>query len=347
MGLFDDILHDNESLFLDEIALDYDYVPKEIKYRENQQHFIAECMAPLLKNKTGRNLFICGAPGIGKTLATKHVKRELEEKSNDVQAIYVNCWKKDTSYKVAINICEQIGYKWTHNKRTDELIEIIAKILNKKSCVNFLDEVDRVREIDIIYSFCEDLLRKSIILIANNENWFTQLDDRVKSRLIAEKLEFEPYTARETEGILRERVKYAFVPGVWDEEALQSVIDRTIEMKDIRSGLYLLKEAGNVAETKASRKIKPEHAEKALSKFESFKIKKTEDFGEAEQKILELIKDNSGKTVKELHSLIEKDFSYRTFHRKIGELKKNNMIDVVEVPGKSSIVNYSKKLTEF
>jgi len=347
MGLFDNILHDNESLFLDEIALDYDYVPKEIPYRENQQHFIAECIAPLLKGKTGRNLFIHGVPGIGKTLAALYVKRELEEKSNEVQTIYVNCWKKDTSYKILIDICEQVGYKWTHNKRTDELMEVLSKILNKKSCVIFLDEVDRVKEADIIYSFCEDLFKKSLILIANNPEWFDQLDNRVKSRLSAEKLEFTPYNARETEGILRMRAKYAFVPDVWDEEALQSIIDRTIEMKDIRSGLYLLRESGNFAEMKASRKIKIEHADKALSKFDDFKIKKSSEFGVSEQKILDLIKTNSGKTVKELHTLIGEEFSYRTFHRKIDELKKNNMIEVVEVPGKSSIINYSKKLTDF
>ena len=97
MGLFDDILHEDESLFLDEIALDYDYVPKEIPYREEQQHFIARCISPLLNKKTGRNLFIHGSPGIGKTLACLFVKRELEEKTDDVFTIYVNCWKKDNN----------------------------------------------------------------------------------------------------------------------------------------------------------------------------------------------------------------------------------------------------------
>ncbi|MBT6995260.1 AAA family ATPase [Candidatus Woesearchaeota archaeon] len=347
MGLFDNILHDNESLFLDEIALDYDYVPKQIPFRENQQQFIAECIAPLLQNKTGRNLFIQGAPGIGKTLAALFVKRELEEKTGDVKAIYINCWKKDSSYKILLEICNQIGYKWTQNKRTDELMDIAAKELNKGTVVLFLDEIDKVREVDILYSFCEDLLKKSLILIANNKEWLTQLDDRVKSRLMPELLEFNEYNAEETAGIMKERVKYAFVPNVWDQDAMQAVINKTIQVGDIRSGLFLLRESGNSAEARASRKILIDHAHKALTKLESFKIKNSLDFGDDEQTILDLIKQNSGKTVKELHSMLEDKFSYRTFHRKIDELKKNHMLDVIEVPGKSSIVNYSKKLTEF
>ncbi|MBS3172477.1 AAA family ATPase [Candidatus Woesearchaeota archaeon] len=347
MGLFDEILHDNESLFSDEIALDYDYIPKEIPFREQQQHFIASCITPLINNKTGRNLFIHGAPGIGKTLAALYVKRELEEKYDNIYSIYVNCWKKDTSYKILIDICEQIGYKWTHNKRTDELMKIITNILNKKSCVIFLDEADRVKELDILYSFCEDLIKKSIILIANDKNWFLNLDNRVKSRLVPELLEFQPYNSVETASIMRKRASYAFSPSVWEEEAIQSIINKTIEMQDIRSGLFLLREAGNIAESKASRKIKKEHAEKALSKLTNFKIKNSKDFSNEEQRILELVKNNSGKTIKEIHDSCKNEFAYRTFFRKLEELEKANMIEIVEVPGKSSIVNYAKKLTDF
>lgn len=347
MGLFDEILKGNESLFINEIALDYDYVPKEIPFRESQQHFIASCIAPLLQNKTGRNLFIFGKPGIGKSLAVLYVKRELEEKSDDIHSIYINCWKKDTSYKILLEICNQLGYKWTQNKRTDELMEIVANLINKKKAVIFLDEADRVKEMDILYSLAEDLYKKSIILIANNPDWLTELDERVKSRLMVEKLEFKPYNPRETEGILRLRAKYAFVHGVWDEEALQSIIENTIEVGDIRSGLFLLREAGNNAEMKASRKIKMEHAQMALSKLDGFKIKSSQEFNENERKILDLIKENSGKTIKELHELFDEEISYRTFHRKIEDLKKNNMIEVTDIPGKSSVVNYSKKLTEF
>ena len=52
--------------------------------KEQQQKHIARCIAPLLQGRQGENLFIHGAPGIGKTAALKWVLRDLEE---DVQLI--------------------------------------------------------------------------------------------------------------------------------------------------------------------------------------------------------------------------------------------------------------------
>ena len=79
MSLFKDMLGANESLFKNEVALDFSFQPKLLKYRETQQRQVAECIKPLFQNRNGRNIFIYGVPGIGKTLACRHVIGELEE----------------------------------------------------------------------------------------------------------------------------------------------------------------------------------------------------------------------------------------------------------------------------
>jgi archaeal cell division control protein 6 len=347
MGIFDNILKDDESLFKNEFALAYDFVPKEIPHRENQQHYIADCITPLLKNRNGKNLFVFGAPGIGKTVAIKHIFRELEEKTNDVIPIYVNCWKKDTSYKILIDICFQLGYKWTHNKRTDELLKVVSDIINKKSAVICLDEIDRVKDVDILYSLSEDILKKTLIVIANDPDWIIGLDQRIKSRLMPEPLEFKQYTFDETKDIINQRIKSSFFDNVWSADSIEGVVSKTFELKDIRAGLFLLKESGNIAERKASKKINLEFVKLAVSKLVDFKIKDSKEFGDDEREILKFIKENSGKTIKSLYDLFEGDMSYRTFHRKILDLKNNNMVNFGEKKSKSLIVNYSKKLTEF
>ena len=56
MGLFKDMLKSDESLFRDEIALDYDFLPKLLPYREKEQFYLANCIKPLLQKRNGKNL---------------------------------------------------------------------------------------------------------------------------------------------------------------------------------------------------------------------------------------------------------------------------------------------------
>ena len=73
-----DFLSSNETIFMNDVALSYDFIPKEIPHRENEHHYIATCIKPLLDNRNGKNVFIYGNPGIGKTLAIKSIFLELE-----------------------------------------------------------------------------------------------------------------------------------------------------------------------------------------------------------------------------------------------------------------------------
>jgi len=84
--------------------LDYNFIPKLIPFRELQQRQIASCIKPLLNNMNGRNAFIFGPTGVGKTLACKHLLNELEETTEDIIPIYVNCWQRNTTYKIMLAI---------------------------------------------------------------------------------------------------------------------------------------------------------------------------------------------------------------------------------------------------
>ncbi len=353
MSIFKDMLKDNESLFLDEIALDFDYVPKTLKHRENEQQYVATCMKPLFNDRNGKNLFITGKPGIGKTAAIKWVLRELENETDSIYTIYINCWKHDTAYKIILDICSQINYKYTHNKKSDELLKNVSDVINKKSLVLVLDEVDKLQEQSIIYNLLENIYKKMMILITNENDFLATLDSRIKSRLLPETLEFRPYNYEETKSILKERRDYAFVEGIWNEEGFCNIVDKTYEAKDIRTGLYLMREAGNIAENKSSRKITKEFSELAINKLSNYKIKDSNSFDGSKKEILNIVKENSGKRIKELYNIyFGKGFniSYRSFFNKIMELEKAGVVNTqsAEGRGKSTLVSYgSKRLDEF
>ncbi len=354
--MFKDMLHSDESLFTNVLSLEYDFVPKLIPYREKQQKHIAMCIKPLFNNRNGRNLLLHGLPGIGKTVACKHLFNELEDETEEIVPMYINCWKHNSSYKIATVICELLGYKMTMNKKTDELFDIATKILNKKSAVFCFDEIDKLEDFDFLYHILENIYRKTIILISNYKEWFAKIDERIKSRLTAELLEFKPYNKVETDGILKERIKYGFVPGVWEENALSIIVDKAFELKDVRSGLYLLKESGTIAEDHSSRKINISHVKKAIEKLDEFTINDPEQLKDEQKLIFEIVKDNSGNKIGDLFKVYTTKGgkrSYKSFHRMIKKLEKDRFVSLTKVTGKegnTTIVKYSgedKKLTEF
>ncbi|HLD18652.1 MAG TPA: AAA family ATPase [Candidatus Nanoarchaeia archaeon] len=356
MGVFKDMLGAGESLFLNPVALDFDYHPKVLLYREREQRTIAAAIKPLFTGRTGRNLFIYGQPGLGKTIACRHVLQELEEQTDEIHVLYINCWQKNTTFKILVEICEQLGYKFTQNKNTEQLLVIIKNIINKSSAVFAFDEADKLEDVNFIYTLIEHIFKKAIILITNDKNWLVNLDDRVKSRLIAEMLEFRPYSEAEIKGILKTRADFAFVKGVLDPLAFDAVCRKTFELKDVRAGLYLLREAGNAAEERSSKKITIADVEMAIAKLEEFKIKDIEALEEDMRMILGLIKNNSGDKIGELYRKYSEAGGkavYKTFQRKIEKLSQGKYIETEKIPGgaegKTTIVRYAseKKLSEF
>lgn len=357
MSIMKDMLGSDESLFKNELALDYSFIPKLIPYRETQQRYVASCIKPLFQQRNGKNLLIYGQPGVGKTVACKHLFNEIEEESEDIIPIYINCWQKNTTFKIALELCKILGYKLTHNKKTEELFDVIKGILNKKSVVFCFDEIDKAEDFDFIYTLLEEVYRKTILLITNYKSWFDELEDRIKSRLMSESLEFKPYNPEETHGILKQRRSYAFVPGIWQDDAFDFVAKKTAELEDIRAGLYLMKESANIAESLSLKKIKLEHCKEAIKKLDDFSIKKSSELAEEERKILNVIKENTGKKIGSIYKIYcdkGNECVYKTFQRKIKKLQENKFISVVKTDGgkegNTTIIKYmeiTKKLTDF
>ncbi len=351
MGVFDDVLKADETLIENGQALDYEFVPKIIPHREGEQRTVASAIKPLLKDRNGRNALMMGPPGIGKTAATKHVLRDLERETNEIHSIYINCWQNNTTYKVLMEICEELGYRFTHNKKTSDLQNVVKRIVNKSAGVFVFDEIDKAEDFDFLYFLLEEVFKKSIILITNEEDFLAQMDSRIKSRLTPEVVEFDRYDYEETFDILQNRVDFAFYDDVWSEEAFDKVVDKTHEIGDIRSGIFLLKEAALNAEERSSKEIEEEDVDEALTKLDKFTVKDTEELGEEMQFILDIVKNNSGKKIGDLYEKYKEeggDSAYKTFQRKIRKLKEGKFISTEKQTGKGGNTTIvSKKITDY
>jgi cell division control protein 6 len=351
MGLFDNMLKEGESLIRNEEALDFEFLPKVLPFREKEQRFIADCIKPLFQHRNGRNVVMYGPPGIGKTAAARHVVKELEEQTDEIYPIYINCWQNNTSYKVMVEICEHLGYRLVQNKKTVDLYKVVASMINKKSAAFIFDEIDKAEEYDFLYFILEDIYKKSICVITNFKEWVVALDSRIKSRLMAEMLEFKQYNEHETKEILKLRAGYAFPDGVWEEGAFERVAKKTYDIRDIRTGLFLMRESALIAEEQSKKKIAIADVEKAITKLENFTIKNSKELEEDTRFILTIVKENSGKKIGELYEIYQKKggkHTYKTFQRKIDELDKGRFISTKKqkgTGGNTTIVE--KKLTDY
>ena len=217
------------------------------------------------------------------------------------------------------------------------------------------DEMDKLEEIDFVYSILEDIYRKSIIMITNYRDSYAELDERIRSRLSPEFLFFRGYNEAEIAGILKQRRDYAFVSDCWEEEAFTEVVEKCTEVQDLRVGLYLMKETGNIAEEKGSRKIAVAHVAEAIKKVDDFHIKPKEGLDEELKVILELIRDHTGKKIGDIFAAYAEmggELSYKSFQRRILKLEESKFIMTEKIQskeGNTTLIHHSghKKLTEF
>lgn len=356
--VFENILREGETLFSNPGALDIDYVPKLLPHRENQQKYVALCIKPLLVGMNGKNLLIKGTSGIGKTASVRRILYDLEEETDAVKPIYINCWTKNTTYKILTEVCHQLGYKFlTYNQSTEEITAKLDDLFSKFSGLVFVfDEIDRAEDYDFLYLLLEKQVKKTIVLITSDLAWSASLDSRILSRLMPDSVTFEAYTPAETTDILRERMKYAFYQGVWEEEAFNKLSAHSSEFKDIRVGVSLLKSAGLLAEEDSSRKVLLKHVDAAIERISDIKIKKSSDLTEEENELLSLCRDNDGRLIGELFALYQStggDKTDRTFRRKLEKLARKGLVDleiVTDQRGQGTRVVYKgtvKTLNDF
>jgi archaeal cell division control protein 6 len=345
-----DFLTSDESLFSNSDALDPDFIPKKLLHREGQQDHIASSIKPLFHDRDGKNLLVWGSPGIGKTASSKRVLKDLEEFESDktIQQVFINCWRFNTTYKVLCDISRQFGYPFTQTMRTNEVMEKISEKIEKFDGVVFVfDEIDKADDYDFLYFILEEFPKKTLILITNEKDWGADVDDRIRSRLIPETIEFKSYTPREVFDILQERKKYAFYENTWSETAFERLAEKASEYEDIRVGIKLLKVAGEVAESDSSTKVQGKHVSEAINRINEFKIKNTVELTDEDKFILSICEKHSNKrfgVVYEAYTNSGGVKSKKTFRRKLEKLQLRKLINLEQTGegfmGRSTIIKH-------
>jgi cell division control protein 6 len=340
---FDDHLMEEETLFKDERVFDFDYIPRDFNFRDSQLRELELCLKPAIRGGRAMNTRITGAPATGKTTAVRLMFSQVEEVTSRVVCVHINCQIHTTKFAIFSQI---------HNRVVGHMPpetgvpfpRVYAAIFRKlsreeKSLVVALDDMNYLffdrHANEIIY----DILRAheiypgaktAVFGILSDVGFTYKLDLKVSSIYRPYEIFFQPYKAGEILDILRSRVKEGFYPGVVPEEVVEMIAEYAFTQGDLRLGIELLRKSAINAELDGSRKIRPEHVEKAFHGSSLIILREILSSLSGEEKLLlrliaEKGKLSSGRLY--AHYKARTGQSYTKFYRVLDKLEALRLID--------------------
>lgn len=271
--LFDDIFKESK-IFAKREVLSPHYIPHNLLFRDKQMQEIARYLTPSLKGERGRNIFVYGKVGTGKTSCVKSVIDRIKNLPiSRARISYINCRIYNSRYRVLHKIVSD--YLPLYAKRGYGIVDIYEKIINwidedAKILVVVLDEIDVVKDLDdLIYTLTRansDMKSGGITIVgvSNKVSFKEDLDPRSLSTLYENELVFPPYNSNELSAILKDRVEDGFRRGVVEPAAINlAAAIAAKESGDARLALKIISKAGELAEEQSATLITPNYVNEA------------------------------------------------------------------------------------
>ncbi len=259
-------LFKESSIFADREVLSPHYVPEHLLFRDRQIGEIERGLTPSLRGERGRNVFIYGKTGTGKTSCIKYVVDKVKTLPVvRAKITYVNCRIYNSRYRVLSKIASD--HIPMYAKRGLGIIDIYEKVISwieedSKILIVVLDEIDIIKDLDdLVYTLTRansDIKSGGITIIgvSNKLSFKEDLDPRSLSTLYENELAFPSYNSSELASILKDRATRGFKPNVIDQASLNlAAAIAAKESGDARLALKIITKAGELAETAGSRTV--------------------------------------------------------------------------------------------
>jgi archaeal cell division control protein 6 len=289
-NIFESFTENN--IFKNKIALQTNFQPDSIPFRDDQINQIALILAPVLRGEKPSNLFLYGKTGTGKTLSIQSIREELMKRVKKdadfkLKIEYLNCKLKkvsDTEYRILAELIKKFGGEVPSTGLPTQAVysRFIELIDGEKQLIILIfDEIDQaVKNIsnDFLYNLTRlnsefSKTQLSIVGISNDLTFLEELDPRVRSSLSEEEIIFPQYNALQLQEILKKRSEMAFKKDVVPEGVIaKCAAFAAREHGDARRALDLLRIAGELAERDKSKKLLLKYIDEANSKMERDKI---------------------------------------------------------------------------
>ncbi|MEM0201497.1 MAG: AAA family ATPase [Candidatus Micrarchaeaceae archaeon] len=259
-------LFKESDIFANREVLSPHYVPKHLLFRDRQINEIEKALTPSLRGERGRNVFIYGKTGTGKTSCIKYVVEKVKELPIiKAKITYVNCRIYNSRFRVLNKIASDHMPKYA--KRGYGITDIYEKLISwieedGKILVVVLDELDIVKDLDdLIYTLTRsnsDIKSGGVTIIgvSNKLSFKEVLDPRSLSTLYENEFVFPPYNSSELAAIVKDRVESGFKTNVVDPACINLVAAISAkDSGDARLALKIITKAGEIADNKGQKSV--------------------------------------------------------------------------------------------
>jgi len=329
-------------LLKDERFLYPDFVPERLPFRDKEISELVFCLKPASEGKKPTNVFVFGKPGTGKTVTAKFVLGELEEFSDRVKCLYINCFETNSRHSIILKVANFFGYPVPERGlSSDEIFSRVVSIIKSKKFIPVLvfDEAEQLLRMEetkkLLYDFSrmneQFKLLCGLVFVSNDEFFLAKLDERVRSSLQPSSVSFEQYSPMELKEILKERSVYAFADNALEGEVIPLCAAHAAKNGgDARIAVDCLLKAARLAEKENSKQVTVKHVRAAFMQEKPVKFELTSSLTEQEALVLDFLKDKEIESG-ELYVALKKKFAERTLRKAIEELEQKKLIIAKQV----------------
>jgi cell division control protein 6 len=301
------VLDEDDPIFATEDLLRIDHIPAHDKIvgRNDQIETVARRLKPTITGGSGKGTLFLGKSGSGKTLVTRYVSREVEERgaNNDVRIgrAIIDCAQRRSEVQTVIYLAKSLndpettGVTVPHSGIAtgayyDRLWTVIDSLYD--AVIVVLDEIDRLAPPDDAQNVPPEEADDSKLLmqlsrageendveasitvvgISNDLKYGDRLDTRVESSFAPDEIVFPAYDATQLGDIL-DRRRDAYRHGVLSDDVIPLCSAFSAqEHGDARRALDLFRLAGEVARDADAAQVREEHVRAANDDAEVTRI---------------------------------------------------------------------------